>query len=169
MTSLRAMATGMPTMEATTYTTPSDLEIAFARVFDAPRQRVFDAWTSPEVVPHWIMAPDGWTMTVCDIDLRPGGAWRFEWRGRDGALMGMGGVYQEVVPGERLVSTESWGGHWPDTLNTLVVREEGGRTAITNTVRYPTREARDAALATGMARGVEASHDRLAEHLRTRA
>lgn len=154
---------------ATTYTTPSDLEIAFTRTFDAPRQLVFDAWTSAELVPHWIMPPDGWTMTVCDVDLRPGGAWRFEWRGSDGAIIGMGGVYQEVVPGERLVSTESWGGPWPDTLNTLVVSEEGGRTTITNTVRYPTREARDAALASGMPRGVDASHNRLAQHLRTRA
>lgn len=159
----------MPTMEqaATTFTTPSEHEIAFTRVFDAPSRLVFDAWTSAELVPRWIMAPDGWTMTACDVDLRPGGAWRFEWRGRDGAVIGMGGVYQEIVPGERLVSTESWGGHWPDTLNTLVLSEAGGRTTITNTVRYPTREARDAALASGMARGVEASHDRLAAHLRT--
>lgn len=152
---------------STTYTTPSDLEIAFTRVFEAPRQRVFDAWTSAELVPHWIMAPNAWTMTVCDVDLRPGGTWRFEWRGNDGAVMGMGD--QEVVPGERLVSTESWGAQWPDTLNTLVVGEVGGRTTITNTVRYPTREARDAVLAMGMPRGVDASHDRLAEHLRTRA
>ena len=154
---------------ATTYTTPSDLEIAFTRVFDAPRQLVFDAWTSAELVPHWMMASTAWTMTVCDVDLRPGGSWHFEWRGKDGAVMGMGGVYQEVVPGERLVSTESWGGEWPETLNTLVVREDGGRTTITNTVRYPTREARDAVLAMGMPRGVDASHNRLAEHLRTLA
>lgn len=153
----------------TTFTTPSDLEISMTRVFDAPSRLVFDAWTSAEHLPHWMMGPDGWTMTRCDIDLRPGGAWRFEWRGKDGAVMGMGGVYQEVVPGERLVSTESWGGHWADTLNTLVLTEDAGRTTITCTMRYPSREERDAVLESGMKRGIEASYARLAEHLRSRA
>lgn len=161
----------MSTMEQpeTTFTTPSDLEISMTRVFDAPSRLVYDAWTRAEHIPHWMMGPDGWTMTRCDIDLRTGGAWRFEWRGTDGAVMGMDGVYQEVVPGERLVSTESWGGPWADTLNTLVFTEAAGRTTITSTMRYPSREARDAVLESGMKRGIEMSFNRLAEYLRSRA
>ena len=111
---------------ATTFTTPSDREIVMTRVFDAPRRLVLEAWTSPEHLPHWMTGPPGWTMPVCEIDLRPGGAWRFVWRKADGTEMEMRGVYREVVPPERLVSTESWGGDWPETLNTLdLVR--GGR------------------------------------------
>ena len=102
-----------------TFTTPSDLEIRATRRFDAPRELVFDAHTSPEHLPHWMSGPSGWTMTVCEIDLRPGGAWRFAWRKEDGAEMELTGVYREVARPERLVNTESWGPDWPDTVNTL--------------------------------------------------
>ena len=111
---------------ATTFTTPTDREIVTTRTFDAPRRLVWEAWTSPEHLPHWMTGPPGWTMPVCEIDLRPGGAWHFAWRNADGAEMAMRGVYREVVPPERLVSTESWGGDWPETLNTLVL-VRGGR------------------------------------------
>jgi uncharacterized protein YndB with AHSA1/START domain len=151
----------------TTFTTPSDHEFVMSRVIDAPRRLVFDAWTKPEHLPHWMLGPDGWTMPVCEIDLRPGGKWRFLWRQADGSEMGMHGVYQEVSPPGRLVSTESWGGSWPETLNTLLLAEEGGRTSITSRVRYPTKEAREAALATGMKDGVAASFERLERYLRT--
>jgi uncharacterized protein YndB with AHSA1/START domain len=154
---------------ATTFTTPTDREIVVTRVVDAPRRLVWEAWTSPEHLPRWMLGPPGWTMPVCEIDLRPGGAWHFVWRRADGTEMGMRGVYQEVVPPERLVATESWGGDWPDTLNTLVLSEEGGKTTITQTILYPSKEARDAALQTGMKDGMASSFDRLAEHLRTMA
>ena len=154
---------------ATTFTTPSDREIVATRVFDAPRRLVFEAHTSPEHLPHWMLGPDGWTMPVCEVDLRPGGAWHFVWRRQDGTEMEMGGVYMEVVPPERLVNTESWGGDWPETLNTLVLAEEDGRTTLASTVLYPSREARDAALRTGMKEGWSAGFDRLDEHLRTMA
>jgi uncharacterized protein YndB with AHSA1/START domain len=154
---------------ATTFTTPSDRELVMTRVVDAPRRRVWEAWTNPQHAPHWLLGPEGWTMPVCEIDLRPGGAWHFVWRRSDGTEMGMRGVYQEIVPPERLVSTESWGGDWPETLNTLTLAEKDGTTTITNTVRYPSKEAREAALATGMTEGVSASFDRLAEYLRTLA
>lgn len=85
-----------------TLTTSSDREIVVTRVFDAPRRLVFDAWTNPEHLPHWMLGPSGWTMPVCEIDLRPGGAWRFVWRQADGTEMEMHGVYQEVVPPDRL-------------------------------------------------------------------
>ncbi len=154
---------------AATFTTPSDREIVVTRVFDAPRRLVFEAWTSPEHLPHWMLGPEGWTMPICEIDLRPGGAWRFVWRRPECNEMEMRGVYREVVLPERLVSTESWGGDWPETLNTLTLSEEGGKTTITNTVLYPSKEARDAALQTGMKEGMSGSFDRLAEHLRTMA
>jgi len=152
---------------ATTFTTPTDREIVMTCVFDAPRKAVFDAWTEPEHVSRWMLGPEGWTMPVCEIDLRPGGAWHFVWRRSDGSEMGMRGKYREVTHPERLVSTESWGGDWPETLNTLVLSESKGKTTITQTVAYPSKEARDAALETGMKDGVALSFERLAEHLRT--
>ena len=108
-------------------------------------------------------------MPVCEIDLRPGGAWRFVWRHADGNEMAMRGVYREVVPPERLVNTESWGGPWPETLNTLTLSEEKGRTTMTQRVLYPSNEARDAALKTGMKEGMDVSYERLAEYLRAMA
>jgi uncharacterized protein YndB with AHSA1/START domain len=153
------------TNDGTSFTKPSDLEIAMTRTFNAPRAVVFAAWTRPEHVPQWLLGPDGWTMPVCEIDLRPGGEWHFAWRRDDGTGMEMRGAYREVRPPELLVSTESWGGDWPETLNTLTLSEDGGRTTVTQSVRYPTQQARDAALQTGMEAGVERSFDRLAEYL----
>ena len=154
---------------ATTFTTPSELEIVMTRVVDAPPALVFEAWTSPEHLPNWMTGPEGWTMPVCEVDLRPGGAWRFVWRRDDGSEMEMSGLYREIAPPERLVSTESWGGDWPETVNTVVLTEEDGKTTITQTVAYPSLEARDAALQTGMKEGVSISFDRLADYLRTLA
>ena len=150
----------------TTFTTPSDREIVMTHVVDAPRALVFEAHTSPEHVPHWLTGPEGWTMPVCEIDLRPGGEWHFVWRRDDGSEMDMRGEYREVEPPARLVNTESWGADWPETLNTLVLDEEDGRTTITSTILYPSKEARDAALATGMKDGASTSYDRLAAYLR---
>jgi uncharacterized protein YndB with AHSA1/START domain len=109
---------------------PSDREIVATRTVDAPRRHVWDAWTRPEHLPHWMTGPEAWTMPVCEIDLRPGGGWHFVWRNADGAEMEMRGEYREIVPPERLVHTESWGGDWPDTLNTLVLTERDGKTTI---------------------------------------
>lgn len=153
----------------TAFTTPSDREVVMTRVVEAPRRLVWEAWTSPEHLPHWMLGPEGWTMPVCTIDLGPGGAWHFVWRRSDGTEMGMRGEYREIAPPERLVSTESWGGNWPETLNTLTLSEENGKTTITQRVLYPSKEARDAALQTGMKEGVTQSFDRLAGYLRTMA
>ena len=153
----------------TTFTTPSDREILGTRVVDAPRELVWEAWTNPEHVPNWLLGPDGWTMPVCEIDLRPGGAWHFVWRRSDGTEMEMRGEYREVEPPERLVHTESWGGDWPETLNTLILSEEDGKTTMAQTVLYPSKEARDAALATGMKDGASVSFERLDEYLLTMA
>ena len=148
-------------------TNRGDRELVMTRVVDAPRRLVFEAWTKPEHLPHWMLGPPGWTMPVCEIDLRPGGEWHFIWRRADGNEMGMRGEYREIAPPERLVSTESWGGDWPETLNTLVLSEKDGQTTLTNTILYPSKEAREAALKTGMKEGVSKSFDRLAEYLRT--
>jgi len=149
---------------STTFTTPSDREVVMTRVFDAPRSLVWEAWTNPEHVPQWLLGPEGWTMPVCEIDLRPGGEWHFVWRRTDGTEMEMRGEYREITPPERLVCTESWGGDWPETLNTLILTEDDGKTTMTQTVLYPSKEARDAALETGMKEGASESFDRLAEH-----
>lgn len=153
----------------TTFTTPSDREVVATRVINAPRTLVWEAWTNPEHVPHWMTGPEGMTMPVCEIDLRVGGEWHFVWRQPDGSEMEMRGVYREIVPPERLVNTESWGGDWPETLNTLVLTEEDGKTTMVCTVLYPSKEARDKALATGMKEGWAQSYDRLDEHLRAHA
>jgi uncharacterized protein YndB with AHSA1/START domain len=151
---------------ALTVTMPTDREVAMTRVFDAPRRLVFEAWTSPEHLPHWMLGPEGWTMPVCEIDLRVGAAWHFVWRRTDGTEMEMRGVYREIKPPERLVSIESWGGDWPETINTLVLTEADGKTTATLTILYPSKEARDAALKTGMKEGMSLSFDRLGEYLR---
>lgn len=153
----------------TTFTTPSDLEISMTRVFDAPRRLVWEAWTNPEHLPQWMLGPDGWTMPVCEIDLRPGGKWHFVWRKNNGEEMSMHGEYREVVAPERLVNTENWGGDWPETLNTLILTEENGRTRMESRGLYPSKEARDRALGTGMKEGADQSFDRLEELLRKMA
>ena len=145
--------------------TPSDREIRMTRLFDAPRRLVFEAWTNPKHVPHWMLGPEGWSMPVCEIDLRPGGKWHFVWRKGNGAEMEMTGEYREVVPPERLVSTERWGPEWPEVINTLVLTEENGKTRMSVTMLYPSKEARDAALKTGMKDGAFASYERMAEYL----
>ncbi|MFN2565540.1 MAG: SRPBCC family protein [Gemmatimonadaceae bacterium] len=150
----------------TTITTPSDREVVITRVVNAPRRLVWEAWTNPEHVPHWMLGPEGWTMPVCEIDLRPGGSWHFVWRRANGTEMAMHGSYREVTPPERLVATESWGGDWPETINTLALSEKQGKTTITQTILYPSKQARDAALRTGMKDGMEQSFDRLDDYLR---
>ena len=149
----------------TTFTMPSDLEVAVTRVVAAPRALVFDAWTKPEHIANWMLGPEGWTMPVCEVDLREGGAWHFVWRAQDGTEMDMHGEYREVSPPERMVSTESWGPDWPETVNTVVFSEQDGHTTIVLTVLYPSKDARDAALATGMKDGMNQSFDRLAAYL----
>jgi uncharacterized protein YndB with AHSA1/START domain len=149
------------TTSTTTLTTLSDVEISISRDFAAPRTLVYDAHTKPEHVSQWMLGPEGWTMPVCEIDLRPGGSWHFVWRRDDGTEMEMRGVYREVVPPERIVNTERWGPEWPETVNTVLFIEQDGKTTVTQTVRYPSKEARDAALATGMMTGVERSYELL--------
>ena len=147
-------------------TTPSDREIAMTRVFNAPATLVFDAWTKPELIKRWLGVRTGWTMAVCEVDLRVGGAYRFVWRGPD-MTMGMGGLYREVVPPTRLVSTEKFDEAWyeGEAVDTMVLVERDGKTTVTTTVRYVSREVRDAVIKSGMATGVAEGYDKLAELL----
>jgi len=147
-------------------TTQGDREIVMTRALDAPRRLVFDAFTKPELVKHWLLGPPGWSMPICEIDLRVGGVYRYVWRrDSDGSEMGMGGVYREIVAPERLVATEKFDQAWypGEAVGTTVLVEQDGKTTITQTVLYQSREARDAVLKSGMERGVAASYDRLAE------
>lgn len=148
-------------------TTPTEREIVMTRVFDAPRRLVFEALTTPELLKRWLLGPPGWSMVVCEVDLKVGGAYRYVWRNTKGTDMGMGGVFREIVPPERLVATEVFDESWypGEALDTSVLVEQGGKTTLTLTVLYESREARDAALSTGMEDGMAASYDRLADLL----
>ena len=145
-------------------TTRGDREIVMTRLFDAPRALVFDAFTKPELVQQWLLGPPGWSMPVCEIDLRVGGVYRYVWRHANGNEMGMGGVYREIAAPERLVATEKFDEAWypGEALITTTLAEQGGKTALTLAVLYQSRAARDAVLKSGMERGVAASYDRLA-------
>src|SRR5437588_692880 len=125
-------------------TAPGERDIVMTRVFDAPCQLVFDAHTKPELVKHWLLGPPGWSMPVCEIDLRVGGAYRFAWRSADGNEMGMRGVYREIVTPERFVATEKFDEPWyhGEALVTNTLAEQGGgKTTLTLTVRYESPEA----------------------------
>jgi len=158
----------MATTDTLKVATPSERQIVMRRVFDAPRQAVFDAWTRPELVKHWLTGPPDWSLAVCEIDLRVGGAFRYVWRNEhDGAEMGMGGFYREIDAPQRLVATEKFDVPWypGEAVGTIVLVEEDGKTAMTQTLLYESREARDTVLKTAMTEGVAACYDKLAELL----
>lgn len=148
-----------------TVTMPSDRELALTRVFDAPRELVFEALTRPELLKRWY-GPAGWSFDVCEIDLRVGGRWRYVTRKPNGKAVGQGGVYREIVPGERIVNTESWE-DWDagETLVTTVLAEQGGRTTLTTTMRFPSQEVRDTLIKSGMADQAGEAYDQLADLL----
>lgn len=148
-------------------TTPSDREIVLTRLFDAPRDLVFQATTKPEHVRTWWgCLDDNHSVIVCDIDLRPGGSWRFVGRGPEGDYA-FHGEYREIAAPERLVYTEIYE-PFPDaaSLVTQVLTEEGGKTRMTLTCLYPSLEVRDTVLGTGMATGAGISYDRLEDLVR---
>jgi uncharacterized protein YndB with AHSA1/START domain len=144
-------------------TTPSAREIVMTRVFAAPRDLVFDAFTKPEVIRRWLLGPDGWSMPVCDVDLRVGGTLRYEWRNdADGRQFGTGGVYREIARPARVVHAERMDGAPGEALVETAFTERDGATTVTMTILYESREIRDMALESGMAGGVGMSFDRLA-------
>ena len=147
-------------------TTPSDREITLTRLFDAPRQLVFEAMTKPEHVRRWWGALDErYSVIVCEIDLRPGGAWRYVGRGPKGEFA-FRGVYREIAAPGRLVYTEIYE-PFPDgeSVVTQVLTEEGGKTRLALTAEYPSKDVRDTVLKTGMEKGAAVSYDRLEDIL----
>lgn len=148
-----------------TVTTPSDREITLTRLFDAPRELIFEAMSKPEHIRRWWgRLGEGYSVPECDVDLRPGGQWRFVNRTPKGQLVAFYGVYREIVPPERVVFTEIFE-QFPDTESvvTSVLTEENSKTRLTVTCRYPSVEARDMVLQSGMERGAGISYDRLEE------
>ena len=144
-------------------TTRGDREIVMTRAFNAPRHLVFEALSKPDLVRQWLLGPPGWSMPVCEIDLRVGGRYRYVWRHENGNEMGMGGEFREVVPPERIVATEKFDHAWypGSAVSSFLLVEEGGRTTLIQTVLYDSREARDAVLQSPMENGVSAGFDRL--------
>jgi uncharacterized protein YndB with AHSA1/START domain len=146
--------------EALNVAMPSDTEIVVTRTFNAPRQLVWDAHTKPELVPRWLLGPDGWEMPICEIDFRVGGKYRYGWANpSDGRAFEMGGVFKEIAPIERIVHSERFGD--AESRVTMLLDEARGKTTMTLTIRYDSKQTRDAAFATGMTGGMESSYQRL--------
>jgi uncharacterized protein YndB with AHSA1/START domain len=147
-----------------TVTTPSDREVAATRVFDAPRRLVFEALTTPDLLKRWMHGPNGWTLAGCEVDLRPGGAFRYVWRKAASAQIAVSGTFREIVPPSRIVHTEVFDDDWTggETVVTTTLEERDGKTTLTVTVLYASKAARDAALQTGFTSGMEEAYDTLA-------
>jgi len=144
-------------------TTPSDTEITLTRLFDAPRELVWEAMTKPEHVRRWWGCLDErYSVPVCEIDLRVGGTWRFVGRGPEGDFPAFFGEYLEIDRPGRLVYTEIFE-PFPDAASVVTQRldEEQGKTRLTVTARYDSRQTRDIVLGTGMEKGAAVSYDRL--------
>jgi uncharacterized protein YndB with AHSA1/START domain len=144
-----------------TVTLPTDDQILITREFDAPKHLVFKAWTTPELVKRWWSAKRG-EVTTCEIDLRVGGTWRYVMVTEDGLEVAFHGEYREIVPDERLVSTEVFEG-MPDAeaLDTLTLTEQDGRTTLTILVQHTSKEHRDAHIDSGMEAGMQDALDLL--------
>jgi uncharacterized protein YndB with AHSA1/START domain len=160
-----------------TVTTPSDREVTVVREFDAPAQLVWDAHTKPELLKRWLVGSDGWTMPYCAVDLRVGGRYRYVWQNKEtGGQFGSYGEHLEVVPIERIVTSEvmdglamgetinveqpPWGEGDP-AINTLTLAETGGKTTLTLNMLFPSKETRDMAVQSGMSDGMAMGYDRL--------
>lgn len=153
------------TDRVTTVATPSDREIVSERVFDAPRDRVWEACSDPALIPEW-WGPRGRTTIVDQMDVRPGGAWRYVIRNEDGSETGFRGTYREVTPPERIVYTFEWEGMPGHVLiETITLEDLGDRTKLTNVSLFHTKEERDGMLSSGMESGMNESHERLDELL----
>ena len=149
--------------DAIEVTTPTDEEIVVSRLFDAAPALVFDCHTRPNLVRRWLLGPPGWTMPVCEIDLRVGGRLHYVWRSDDGGKeFGTGGVFTEIAAPHRWAHTELMDGYPTESTNVYALTEEGGRTRLTLRMNFGSKDVRDMALKTGMTGGVGQSFDRLA-------
>ena len=161
------------TMDKAQVTLPSDREVKVTRSFKAARPLVFRAFTEPALVQRWLLGPPGWSMPICEMDVRVGGRYRWRWRSdKDASEFGFTGTFREVQPPSRLVHTEAFdpgsvGGEYPgnEALVTVTFAEHGDLTTVTSLIDFGSKEARDAALATGMTDGMEQSYQLLDELL----
>lgn len=144
--------------------TAGDCDVVMTRVFDAPREMVYAAFSKPELLKRWF-GPRGWHLETCEVDHRVGGGFRFILVGPEGHRMGMRGTYVEVAPPGRSVHRESFDDYPGESTVTAVFTEVDGKTTLTATVSYPSREIRDAVIASGMEHGAAESYDKLAEML----
>ncbi|HLH02902.1 MAG TPA: SRPBCC domain-containing protein [Bryobacteraceae bacterium] len=146
-------------------TLPSDREIRFTRVFDWPRELIFESWTNPEYLRHWFGCGTS-KVTACEVDLRVGGAWRIRLEMPDGVEHLFRGTYREIVRPQRLVYSECYDMEFcgrPEWLTTVEFEDLAGRTRLTNTLLHKTRAARDGHLRSGMESGMEHAFDRLSQ------
>ena len=152
-------------VQGATITTPTDREIHVERVFEAPRDRVFAVFTDPDLIPEW-WGPRDTTTVVDQMDVRPGGSWRFVIRNSDGSETGFRGTYREITPPERVVQTFEWEG-MPGyvSVETATFEDLGDCTKVTTTSLFHTTEERDGMLESGMERGLNESYARLDELL----
>jgi uncharacterized protein YndB with AHSA1/START domain len=167
----------MPTtIDKAQVTLPSEREVQVTRSFRAPRALVYKAYTEPELVKRWLASP-GWSMPVCEMDVRVGGRYRWRWRNdADGNEFGFAGTFREVQPASRLVHTEGYdpgtfGGEYPgnEAIVTVTFSEQGGVTTVTTLIDFGSKEARDAAMSTGMTDGMEQSYQLLDQLLNSQA
>jgi uncharacterized protein YndB with AHSA1/START domain len=155
------------TRNQTTYATPNDRELVITRTFDAPRSLVWAAFTDPKHVPNWHTGPDGFTMPVCEIDLRAGGKWRYVWRNPQGHEFGASGTYREVDPPKRIVNvTTSQDGQ--DSTITTTFSEDDGRTTVVVSQRFASEAVRDQAIKFARM-GTDSSYVRLDTYLASRS
>lgn len=154
------------TIDKAQVTLPSEREVKVTRSFRAPKALVYRAYTEPQLIQRWLLGPPGWSMPVCEMDVRVGGRYRWRWRNdQDGSEFGFAGTFREVEPGTRLVHTEAYdpgtvGDGYPsdDAIVRVTFTEEQGVTTVTTLIDFASKEARDAAMATGMTDGMEESY-----------
>jgi uncharacterized protein YndB with AHSA1/START domain len=160
----------MPTItDKAEVTLPSDREVKVTRSFRAPRALVYRAYTEPQLVRRWLLGPPGWSMPVCEMDVRVGGQYRWRWRSdENGSEFGFAGTYRDVQPGSKIVHTEAYdpgtvGGGYPgsEAIVTVTFTENQGVTTMITLIDFGSKEARDAAVATGMTDGMEQSYQLL--------
>jgi uncharacterized protein YndB with AHSA1/START domain len=147
-----------------TVSLPSDCEIALTRIFKAPRELVYRAFSDPEILKRWF-GPRGWSLVTCNVDARVGGRFRFVLRGPDGRELGMHGTYLELSPPERSVHNEGFDEFPGESTVTSTFTERNGETTLLATIRYASKEIRDAVIRSGMEHGAAESYDKLAELL----
>jgi uncharacterized protein YndB with AHSA1/START domain len=151
----------MATSGTATVTLPTETQILITREFDAPRHLVYRAWTTPELIKRWWSGNRG-EVTSAEVDLRPGGTWRYVMVANGGFEVAFHGEYQEIIPGERIVATEVYEGA-PDAaaVTTTTFTETGGRTTLAILVQHPSPESRDAHINSGMEGGMQEAMDHL--------